>query len=157
MLEYALSLLWLVVLVLAIVFEVRTPSDVVSVWFMPAAAVALLLSFFKSGDSLKDFAIQVAAFAVVSLVSLLIFKIAFNKKLKKTKKGKTNLTALIGERGIVTEDISNIHVKGLVKLKSGVWSAMSVDEDDFIEAGTIVYVSEISGVRLVCSRDKVTK
>lgn len=157
MLEYALSLLWLVVLVLAIVFEVRTPSDVVSVWFMPAAAVALLLSFFKSGDSLKDFAIQVAAFAVVSLVSLLIFKIAFNKKLKRTKKGKTNLTALIGERGIVTEDISNIHVKGLVKLKSGVWSAMSVDEDDFIEAGTIVYVSEISGVRLVCSRDKVTK
>lgn len=157
MLEYALSLLWLVVLVLAIVFEVRTPSDVVSVWFMPAAAVALLLSFFKSGDSLKDFAIQVAAFAVVSLVSLLIFKIAFNKKLKKTKKGKTNLTALIGERGIVTEDISNIHVKGLVKLRWGTWSAMSVDEDDFIEAGTIVYVSDISGVRLVCSRDKVTK
>lgn len=157
MLEYALSLLWLVVLVLAIVFEVRTSSDVVSVWFMPAAAVALLLSFFKSGDSLKDFAIQVAAFAVVSLVSLLIFKIAFNKKLKKTKKGKTNLTALIGERGIVTEDISNIHVKGLVKLRWGTWSAMSVDEDDFIEAGTIVYVSDISGVRLVCSRDKVTK
>lgn len=157
MLEYALSLLWLVVLVLAIVFEVRTPSDVVSVWFMPAAAVALLLSFFKSGDSLKDFAIQVAAFALVSLVSLLIFKIAFNKKLKKTKKGKTNLTALIGERGIVTEDISNIHVKGLVKLRWGTWSAMSLDEDDYIEAGTIVYVTEISGVRLVCSRDKVTK
>ncbi len=157
MLEYALSLLWLVVLVLAIVFEVRTPSDVVTVWFMPAAAVALLLSFFKSGDSLKDFAIQVAAFAVVSLISLLIFKIAFNKKLKRTKKGKTNLTALIGERGIVTEDISNIHVKGLVKLRWGIWSAMSVDEDDFIEAGTIVYVSDISGVKLVCSRDKVTK
>ncbi len=154
MLEYALSLLWLVVLVLAIVFEVRTPSDVVSVWFMPAAAVALLLSFVKSGDSLKDFAIQVAAFAVVSLVSLLIFKIAFNKKLKKTKKGKTNITALIGEKCLVVEDISNIHVKGSVNLKGAIWSARSVDDNDYIEAGTIVVVDRIDGVKLVCSREK---
>lgn len=153
MLDYGLSLLWLVVLVIAIVFEVRT-SDVVSVWFMPAAAVALLLSFFKGETPLSAFGLQVAAFVVVAIVSFLIFKISFNKKVKKNKKGKTNLTALIGERCLVTEEISNIHVKGTVNLKGVVWSARSTDDNDVIEEGTVVVVDRIDGVKLVCSRER---
>ena len=153
MLDYALSLLWLVVLVLAIIFEVRT-SDVVSVWFMPAAAVALLISFFTKDDPLGNFGIQLAAFALVSAVSFLIFKIAFNKKVKKMKRGKTNLTALIGERCLVVEDISNIHSKGTVNLRGAIWSARSTDENDVVEEGTIVVVERIDGVKLVCSREK---
>ena len=153
MLDYGLSLLWLVVLVVAIVFEVRT-SDVVSVWFMPAAAVALLLSFFKGETPLSAFWLQVAAFVVVAIVSFLIFKISFNKKVKKNKKGKTNLTALIGERCLVTEEISNIHVKGTVNLKGVVWSARSADDNDVIEEGTVVVVDRIDGVKLVCSRER---
>jgi membrane protein implicated in regulation of membrane protease activity len=153
MLDYGLSLLWLVVLVIAIVFEVRT-SDVVSVWFMPAAAVALLLSFFKGETPLAAFGLQVAAFVVVAIVSFLIFKISFNKKVKKNKKGKTNLTALIGERCLVTEEISNIHVKGTVNLKGVVWSARSTDDNDVIEEGTVVVVDRIDGVKLVCSRER---
>ncbi len=153
MLDYALSLLWLVVLVVAIIFEVRT-SDVVSVWFMPSAAVALVLSFFKSGDNMRDLTIQLVAFVLVSVVSFLIFKIAFNKKVKKMKKGKTNLTAMIGERCLVTEDISNIHAKGTVSFKGLVWSARSVDDNDVIEEGTIVVIDRVEGVKLVCSREK---
>jgi membrane protein implicated in regulation of membrane protease activity len=153
MLDYGLSLLWLVVLVVAIIFEVRT-SDVVSVWFMPAAAVALLLSFFESESPLSGFGLQFAAFTVVAIVSFLIFKISFNKRVKKVKKGKTNLTALIGERCLVTEEISNIHVKGTVNLKGVVWSARSVDDNDVIEEGTVVVVNRIDGVKLVCSRER---
>ena len=153
MLDYGLSLLWLVVLVIAIIFEVRT-SDVVSVWFMPAAAVALLLSFFKGETPLSAFGLQVAAFVVVAIVSFLIFKISFNKKVKKNKKGKTNLTALIGERCLVTEEISNIHVKGTVNLNGVVWSARSTDDNDVIEEGTVVVVDRIDGVKLVCSRER---
>lgn len=152
MFDYALTLLWLVVLVVAILFEVRT-SDVVSVWFMPAAAVALLLTFFMEHE-VKDLLIQVLAFLIVSLVSFIIFKIAFNKKLKRMKKGKTNLNALIGERCLVVEDISNIHVKGLVNLKGAVWSARASDDNDVIEEGTIVVVDRVDGVKLVCSREK---
>ena len=151
MVEYALCLLWLVVLVVCIIFEVRT-SDVVTVWFMPAAAVALLISFFAKEES--DFWIQFAAFALVSIVSFLIFKIAFNKKVKKMKRGKTNLTALIGERCLVVEDISNIHSKGTVNLKGAIWSARSTDENDVVEEGTIVVVERIDGVKLVCSSEK---
>jgi membrane protein implicated in regulation of membrane protease activity len=121
---------------------------------MPAAAVALLLSFFKGETPLAAFGLQVAAFVVVAIVSFLIFKISFNKKVKKNKKGKTNLTALIGERCLVTEEISNIHVKGTVNLKGVVWSARSTDDNDVIEEGTVVVVDRIDGVKLVCSRER---
>ena len=155
--NYGLSLLWLVVLIVAIVLEVRT-SDVVAVWFMPAAAVALLLTFFKGEeDDFKSLCIQVVAFVLVSLVSFLIFKISFNKKIKRNKKGKTNVTSLIGERCLVIEDISNINVKGLVNLKGSIWSARCSDDNDFIEAGSIVVVEKIEGVKLVCAREKQSR
>lgn len=151
--DYALSFLWASVLVVAILIEIRI-SDVVAVWFMPAAAVSLLLSFFPGESIMQDILVQVVAFVVVTLVSFLIFKIAFNKKIKKFKRGKTNITALIGERCLVVEDISNIHVKGAVNHNGLVWSARSVDENDVIEEGSIVVVERIEGVKLVCSREK---
>ena len=83
-----------------------------------------------------------------------IFKIVFSKKVKKLKKGKTNLNALFGEKGLVTEEISNIHVKGTVNLHGKVWAARSVDDNDIIEEGTIVVVERIEGVKLICSREK---
>ena len=151
--NFGFSLLWLVVLIVAIILEIRT-SDVVAVWFMPAAAVAFLLTFFGGEDEANNFAIQLFAFAIVSLVSFVIFKISFNKKIKRLKKGKTNITSLIGERCLVIEDISNINAKGLVNLKGSLWSAFSVDEHDYIEAGTVVVVERVEGVKLICSREK---
>ena len=152
--NYGFSLLWLVVLIVAIILETRT-SDVVAVWFMPAAAVAFLLTFLTGKeDEAKGFAIQIFAFAMVSLVSFVIFKISFNKKIKRLKKGKTNITALVGERCLVIEDISNINVKGLVNVKGSLWSACSVDAHDYIEAGTVVVVERVEGVKLICSREK---
>lgn len=151
--NFGFSLLWLVVLIVAIILEIRT-SDVVAVWFMPAAAVAFLLTFFGGKDEANNFAIQLFAFAIVSLVSFVIFKISFNKKIKRLKKGKTNITSLIGERCLVIEDISNINAKGLVNLKGSLWSAFSVDEHDYIEAGTVVVVERVEGVKLICSREK---
>ena len=148
------SLLWGVILILAIIFEVRT-NDVTAVWFMPAATVSLLLSFIlKEEDGFKNLAIQIIAFAFISLVSFLIFKISFNKKTKRYKKGKTNITSLIGERCLVIEDISNINVKGLVNVKGSIWSARSVDDNDLIEKDTIVVVEAVEGVKLICSREK---
>ena len=152
--NYGFSLLWLVILVIAILIEVRT-SDVTAVWFMPGAAVAFLITFFLNGeDDIKNLMTQIIVFVFVSLVSFLIFKISFNKKIKRFKKGKTNITSLIGERCLVIEDISNINVKGLVNLKGSIWSARSIDENDNIEAGTIVVVESIEGVKLICSREK---
>lgn len=151
MLDYGLGLLWLAILVISIILEART-NDVVSIWFMPAATVAFVLSFFFD-DPLEGLLVQLVAFVLVSCVSFIIFRIAFAKKVKKQKRGKTNITALIGERCLVTEEISNIHVKGAVNLNGRIWTARSVDQDDVIEEGTIVVVERIEGVKLICSRE----
>ena len=153
MLDYALTLLWVAILAVVIIFETRT-SDVVSVWFIPGAAVALLLTFFEHESPLGGLGLQFLAFGIVSLVSFVIFKIAFSKKVKKMKKGKTNLNALFGEKGLVLEEISNIHTKGTVNLHGKIWAARSADDNDVIEEGTIVVVDRIEGVKLICSREK---
>lgn len=152
--NFGLSILWGAVLVLAIILEARI-SDVVAIWFIPGAAVALLLTFFVKGDDVfKNLGIQIVSFIFVALVSFVIFKISFNKKVKTQKKGKTNITSLIGERCQVIEDISNLNVKGLVNIKGSIWSARCTDDNDYIEAGTIVVVERIEGVKVVCSREK---
>ena len=57
--NYGFCLLWLVVLVVAIIFEART-SDVTAVWFVPAAAVACVMAFFiKEEDEFKNLLLQV--------------------------------------------------------------------------------------------------
>lgn len=152
--NFGLSILWGAVLVVAIILEARI-SDVVAIWFIPGAAVALLLTFFVKGDDVfKNLGIQIVSFIFVALVSFVIFKISFNKKVKTQKKGKTNITSLIGERCQVIEDISNLNVKGLVNIKGSIWSARCTDDNDYIEAGTIVVVERIEGVKVVCSREK---
>lgn len=152
--NFGFSLLWLAVLLVAILFEVRT-SDVVAIWFMPAAAIAAILSFFTlAEDDVTNLVYQIIAFLFVSVISFLIFKISFNKKIRYRKKNRTNITALLGQRCKVVEDISNVDVKGLVNINGSLWSARCVDDNDYIEADTIVVVERVEGVKLVCSREK---
>ena len=73
---------------------------------------------------------------------------------KRVKKGASTLRALVGERCLVVEDISNIHEKGLVKHNGTVWSAKMLNPNDYVEEGTIVVVNYVEGVKLVCTREK---
>ena len=73
---------------------------------------------------------------------------------KRIKKGASNIRALVGERCLVVEDISNIHETGLVKHKGAVWSAKMLNPNDYVEEGTIVVVNYVEGVKLVCTREK---
>ncbi len=152
MLDYVVSILWIAILVICVVLENRT-TEVVTIWFMPAAAVALVLSFFKTGDDVRDLLIQIVAFVVVAFVTFFIFHVSTKKGLKGKKKNRTNLTAMIGEKCLVVEEISNIHSKGAVRFNGLVWTARSLDETDVIENGTVVVIKKIDGVKLVCSRE----
>lgn len=73
---------------------------------------------------------------------------------KRIKKGASSIRALVGERCLVVEDISNIHETGLVKYKGNVWSAKMLNPNDYVEEGTIVVVNYVEGVKLVCTREK---
>ena len=138
------SWMWLAVIVLSVICEAETAA-LVAIWFMPAALVSLILSFF-------DVAlwIQVLVFFAISIASIIIFKIIFNKKLKNNAETKTNIDAIIGKKCIVVEEISNIHAKGAVKVGGQIWSARSYDEDATIAEGKIVVVESVQGVKFIC-------
>ena len=139
------SWMWLGIIILAIFCEAQTAA-LVAIWFMPAALVSMILSFFD-----VYLWVQVLVFFFISIASIILFKKIFNKKLKVTEETKTNVDAIIGKKCIVVEEISNIHGKGAVKLGAQVWRARSND-DSVIEEGSIVTVESISGVKLICKK-----
>lgn len=120
-----------------------------------AAVFSLLVSFVPIFDNaLANLMVQFIVGLVVYFAFLLPYKLGGKFKTNKVRKGKTNINALIGQRCLVVEDISNINIKGLVNLKGSIWSARSSDPNDYIEQGTIVVVETIEGVKLVCKREK---
>lgn len=144
--EYGIALFWVAIIALAAVVEAET-CDLVAIWFVPGAIIAMILAF--CGVELW---IQAVVFIAVSAVSLTLFFSVFKKRIPKKKAIPTNADALIGTKGIVEEKIDNLHGTGSVKLRGLVWSARSADEEVTIEAGSIVIVKEIVGVKLICQR-----
>ena len=142
--EYGIALFWVAVIAIAAVVEAET-CDLVAIWFVPGALVAMILAF--CGVELW---IQSVVFVAVSAVSLTLFFAVFKKRIPKKKAIPTNVDALIGAKGIVEEKIDNLHETGSVKLRGLIWSARSADENITIEVGSVVIVKEIVGVKLIC-------
>ena len=57
-------------------------------------------------------------------------------------RAKTNVDSMLGERGIVTGRIDNLHSCGQVTLKGMEWSARSQETEGTIEEGTVVIVKK---------------
>ncbi len=133
---------WLAVLVLAVVIEAVT-SDLVAIWFFPAALISLILSFFP-----VPIWLQILIFVVVGL-ALVIATRPLCRKFLKGRSEKTNVDALIGKICIVTEEIRNIDEVGEVKVGGLCWSARSEDPTRVIAVGEHVVVMEIQGVKLI--------
>ena len=144
LIEYGAALTWVAVAIAAAVVEGST-CDLVSIWFVPGALSAMLLSLVT--DSIGW---QIGLFLVVSGVMLVLAKTAFKKYLPQSKPVKTNADALVGTHGVVEEEINNLRETGSVKVKALVWTARSTDDAVIIPAGSLVTVCEIRGVKLIC-------
>ena len=134
--------IWIALLAIFIIIEATT-AQLLTIWFAVGAFVALLTSF-----ATDNVAIQVGAFVIVSAVVLAITR-PIVKKITKKSIQPTNADMYIGQEGIVTETVSNIDAKGLVKVKGSVWTARSADERKSIPAGARVKVLKIEGVKLI--------
>lgn len=140
-------ILWAAILVFAIVAEVGTAA-LVSVWFMPGITAALILAILE-----VDLWIQLVVFFGLSAICFFVgFKFFRNKMFKNTKT-RMNADGLIGELGVVTEEIDNLAETGSVKIRHQIWSARSAN-DEKIPAGSVVRIEEISGVKLICKIEK---
>ena len=143
------AILWLVLLVLFVAAEASTVA-LVSVWFAAGALVSLIASLLKA-----EFWLQAVLFFAISGLFLILMR-PWVRNYVRPKLVKTNMDAVIGSTGIVTEEINNILSCGQVKLGAMTWSARSVSED-VIEVGTQIKVDRIEGVKVFVSPIKTTE
>ena len=141
------AILWLVLMVVFLLMEANTVT-LVSVWFAAGALGALIASLFHG-----PLWLQILVFFLLS-VSLLALLRPFLRKYIKPKIVKTNVDAVIGTTGYVTEAIENLTASGQVKLGAMVWTARSVSGAP-IPVGTLVKVERIEGVKAFVSPAEV--
>jgi membrane protein implicated in regulation of membrane protease activity len=136
---------WLFVAISAAVVEGVT-LGLVSIWFVPGALAAMLLSFFVPAVGW-----QIAVFLAVSVATLVLTKTVFRKYLPQSRSTRMNADSLIGDHAVVVEEINNLRETGSVKINALVWTARSTDNAVIIPAGSLVKVEAIEGVKLICS------
>ena len=114
-----------------------------SIWFAGGALVGAV-----AARLYMPLGVQIAAFAVVSVVFLMLTRPLARKYLN-SRTVKTNVDSLIGESCVVTQTIDNLKAEGQVLIKGQVWTARSTEEDKVIQKDTKVKVIKISGVKLI--------
>lgn len=128
---------WMIIFILLILLELGT-VNLVSIWFALGSLAAFVLSFF-----IDNITIQIALFVGVSFISLLLTR-GFVEKIRGNKIIPTNLDRVIGQIGIVTEEITKLEPCE-VKVDGKRWSAVSNKK---IKVGSKVEILSIDGVKL---------
>lgn len=138
-------LFWIGALFVFLFVEAMTTS-LVSIWFALGSLVAGICSLLGLSETGC-----IMVFAVVSAVSVFVFKKFYNKNIS-PKHEPTNADRLIGKRGIVESDIDPVIGSGSVVIDGRVWSAKA---GEYIEKDSVVVIEEISGVKLVVKKMEV--
>lgn len=133
------TVIWFGLMVAFLVMEANTVS-LVTLWFAVGALAALAASLL--GGALW---LQIVLFFVISLV-LLAALAPFVRKVLKPRVTSTNVDAVVGTRGYVTEEVDNLIPTGRVKLGGMSWSARS-QSGQAIPKDTEVEVVRIEGVK----------
>ena len=140
------SYVWFALMVVFIIMEASTVT-MVSIWFVMGALAAMVVSLL--GGALW---LQVVLFLAVSALLLWCLRPVVKKHFT-PKLEKTNVNAVIGAVGRVTEQINNVDACGHVKLGAMEWAARSTDGTT-IEEGALVCVDRVEGVRVFVSIQK---
>lgn len=131
---------WIILAVVLCVIEGATVS-LVSIWGAISAVLCAFLAAFSVPQNIVSY-----VFVVLTLV-LVILTRPIAKKFLNNKKTATNADRVIGAEASVTKKIEKFN-PGEVKVFGQIWTAESENGGE-IEAGKIVRVSDICGVRLI--------
>ena len=138
------AILWFVLMVIFVMTEATTVT-MVSIWFVFGALAAMIVSFL--GGQLW---LQVTVFVALSAVLLASLR-PLARKYWMPKLTKTNVDAVLGTQGVVTEPIDNLSGSGRVKVGSLYWSARSTDGAP-IEQDAVVKVDRVEGVKVFVTK-----
>ena len=131
--------IWILIAAVCFIGELITAGFFI-LWFGVGASVAAVLSYLGFSETT-----QFVAFILVSIILLALSR-PFAKRITMGMPDKKAASdRLIGEKGIVIEDIS-LKDGGIVKISGDTWRAVS-DQD--IKEGVSVLVEKIEGVKLV--------
>ena len=145
--NWAYTIVWIVLMVVFLVMEAACPIHLVSIWFVAGALAAAIASML--GGQLW---LQITLFLVLSAGLLAAFW-PFAKKFLNRQHTATNVDSIIGTEGYVTESIDNLSAAGRVKLGGMYWTARSTDGNP-IAKDTLVRVERIEGVKAIVSKVK---
>ena len=144
------GMIWLIIAIISGVVEAITLS-ITSIWFVFGALVAWIIAEFGA-----PFIVQLVVFIIVSSI-LLYFTKPLLKKYLKIGRERTNADSLIGEIGIVTEEIDTIKAEGQMEIRGQIWSAKTLEDEGVIKKDSRVKVLDIQGVKLVVKKIKMNK
>lgn len=139
--ETTMYIFWAAAIILFGIAEAVT-AQLVSIWFLIGAIAALIAAFCGA-----NLIIQIIVFIAVSILALVITR-PLVKKYINPKKEHTNADRVIGQVGIVAEDIDNIKATGQVKADGKIWTARATD-NSIIPLGCEVIIEKIDGVKLI--------
>ena len=128
---------WLVAAAVFVVIEIMT-MGLTTIWFAGGALVGAVMA----AVSLPLWS-QIIAFAVISVILLILTRPWALKYVN------TNVDSLIGQTGLVTQDIDNLNAKGQVKVRGQIWTARSISDEVKLHEGQKVSIESISGVKVI--------
>ena len=135
-------LFWIVLLILLIAVEVLT-MGLTTIWFAAGALAAAIAAACNA-----PLFIQIALFLIVS-VAALVFTRPLAVRYFNGERTRTNVSSLVGQKGIVTGEIDNLKGIGQVTLNGMQWTARAAQKDLVIPEGSVVTVRRIEGVKLI--------
>ena len=143
------EIVWFGLLLIFLIVEAACPIHLVSIWFAAGSLVAMIVSFLGGPVWLQITLFVVVAGAMVALLW------PFIRKFLNPKLVKTNVDAIIGSRGIVTETVDNTAAVGRAKIGPMEWTVRSTS-GDVIQVGTVVTVDRIEGVKAFVSPAEIS-
>lgn len=120
-----------------------------TLYFGPIALAALVASLVAALDGSVE--LQVLAFAVAAVLSLLFVRPIARRHLVIDERVKTGVETLVGKRALVLTEVTID--SGTVKIEGQDWSARIDDEHGSIPAGQRVTVREFRGAHAVVEPD----
>lgn len=143
--EVFTSMFWLAAFIVLLVFEIIT-LGLTSIWFAGGALAAFAASVLGA-----NMWIQIFVFLTVSFVLLFTVRPFASKYFNKSR-AKTNLEALEGRQGVVTQEINNLKGTGEINLSGQMWTARSTEDNVIIEKEATVEIVNIQGVKAMVKK-----
>ena len=141
-LTISMPMVWLALAVLLTIVEVMVPG-LISAFFAFGALGAMV-----TAALLGPFWLQLVWFFVLSVTSLALMR-PFVRRYVNSRVIPTNAGTAIGREALVEETVDNLHATGTVMLDGRVWTARTEEKAGPVEAGEIVRILRIEGVKLI--------